>query len=645
MTDTKWIQTPDTVCNNTTLAHADFLKAQQDAAKDPSAFWADQAREHLTWMKPFTIAQRGSFDEAIKIEWFPDGQLNVSANCLDRHLQTQADKTALIWVGDDPHDEARFTYRQLHAAVCRWANLLHARGVKKGDRVAIYLPMIPEAAMAMLACTRIGAIHAVVFAGFSAQALRDRINDTQASMVITATSGRRGGKPIPLKDIVDEALKDAPSVREVLVVQRDTETPNMQAGRDVFTAPLLAVQNDTCEPETMNAEDPLFVLYTSGSTGKPKGLLHTSGGYLLYAMTTFRVFFDYKPNDIFFCTADVGWITGHSYLVYGPLANGATTVMFEGIPTYPDASRYWDIIDRYQVTTFYTAPTALRSLMRLGDAPLNTTKRSSLRILGTVGEPINPEVWEWYFNVVGNQHCAVVDTWWQTETGGHMMAPPPSAPQMIPGSAMMPFWGVQPVLLDAQNNVVNGAGTGALFIAQPWPGMARSVWGNHARFIETYFSQASGLYCTGDGAIRDGVGNYTITGRVDDVINVSGHRFGTAEIESAIVDHMDVAEAAVIGRDHDIKGTGIYAYVTLKQGVIANDALKTAINNHVRAQIGAIASLDWVQWAPSLPKTRSGKIMRRILRKIANGEFHELGDTSTLSDPNVVDELVRGRVT
>lgn len=643
MTQNSLIPTPTAVCANTSVSHQSFLDHQAAAAHDSASFWADLARQTLLWSKPFTIAQRGGFDDAVKVEWFPDGALNVSANCLDRHLATQADKTALIWVGDAPDEKIHLTYRQLYHATCRWANVLKNRGIKKGDRVVIYLPMIPEAAAAMLACARIGAIHAVVFAGFSAQALRDRINDTKACAVITANVGFRAGKKIALKEIVDEALNGTDSVRDVLVVNRTNDDVEMVEGRDAWAAPLLEAASDTCPAAEMQAEDPLFILYTSGSTGKPKGLVHTQAGYLLYAATTHRVLFDVKPNDIFFCTADVGWITGHSYLVYSPLANGTTSVMFEGVPTYPDNDRYWQIIDEHKVTLFYTAPTALRSLMRLGDTPLQTTTRSSLRILGTVGEPINPEVWLWYFEQVGHKRCAIVDTWWQTETGGHMIAPPPSTPHMIPGAAMTPFWGIDPILLDAQNNVINGTGEGALFIIKPWPGMARSVWGNHDRFIETYFSQRPGFYCTGDGAQRDENGNYTITGRVDDVINVSGHRFGTAEIESALVDHRDVAEAAIVGRPHDIKGTGIYAYVTLKQNVTPTDELKKELNAHVRTKIGAIASIDWLQWAPALPKTRSGKIMRRILRKIAAGETSELGDTSTLADPAVVDELIANR--
>ncbi len=638
------VKTPPDICLHTTLPQARFEEMAAEALRDPGAFWAAQARQHLTWIKDFTVAQRGAFTPPYRIEWFADGVLNVSANCLDRHVATRGEHTALIWVGDNPAEDKRFTYRQLYQHVCRWANMLRERGVKKGDRVLIYLPMIPEAAMAMLACGRIGAIHSVVFAGFSSQAIRDRVNDTGATHVITANQGLRGGKTVALKETVDEALRECPSVRDVLVVQRTASEVPMRDGRDWYVAPLLEKASDVCTPEPMQAEDPLFILYTSGSTGKPKGLVHTQAGYLLYALVTHRVNFDTKDNDVFFCTADVGWITGHSYLIYGPLANGTTTVMFEGIPTYPDNDRYWQIVDRYKVTVFYTAPTALRSLMRMGDAPLQTTTRTSLRLLGSVGEPINPEVWRWYFDAVGHGRCAVVDTWWQTETGGHVIAPPPSLPEMIPGAAMTPFWGQRPVLLDAQNNPITGEGEGALFLAQPWPGMARSVWGNHDRYIETYFSQAHGYYCSGDGATRDAAGHYTITGRVDDVIKVSGHRFGTAELESALVDHPAVAEAAIIGREHAIKGSGIYAYVTLKADAKPSDDLKKELNTHLRSVIGPVASIDWLQWAPALPKTRSGKIMRRILRKIANGDIGDLGDTSTLADPGVVDELVRNRV-
>jgi len=641
---TETVSTPPSVADQTNVPFSDFKNMQQKALSDPAGFWAALARQELDWNKDFSVALRGDFHAPVKVEWFADGELNVSANCLDRHLEQNGDKTAIIWVGDEPGEEKKLSYRQLADAVNRWANLLIHYGVKKGDTVVIYLPMIPEAAMAMLACARIGAVHSLVFGGFSASALKDRIENCEARLVITADEGKRGGKPVALKATVDEAVQGIDSVQHVLVVKRTGGAVAMKQGRDVFVDDILPQMKAECEPVAMNAEDPLFILYTSGSTGKPKGLVHTQAGYLLYASTTFKTLFDYKPEDIYFCTADIGWITGHSYVVYGPLANAATVLMFEGVPTYPAADRYWQIIDQYKVTLFYTAPTAIRSLMRLGDEWLQTTQRDSLRIMGSVGEPINPEAWQWYFQHVGKSKAAVVDTWWQTETGGHMIAPPPSIAEMKPGWAMKPFFGIEPVLVDAQNQIVHGEGSGGLFIAQPWPGMARSIYGDHKRFVETYFGHMPGLYFTGDGAVRDADGDIQITGRVDDVINVSGHRFGTAEIESALVSHHSVAEAAVVGREHDVKGTGIYAFVTLKEGGQPNDALKKELNAHVRSTIGAIASLDWLQFAPGLPKTRSGKIMRRILRKIASGEVDQLGDTSTLADPGVVDELVKNRV-
>ncbi len=639
-----FVTTPSNVAERTALSFAECQSHQHDAARDPAKFWAQLARSELTWITDFTIAQRGDFQPPVKVEYFPDGVLNVSANCLDRHLVECGEKIAIIWEGDDPNDMRQFTYRDLYDHVCRWANMLTQCNVKKGDAVVIYLPMIPEAAMAMLACARIGAMHSVVFAGFSAQSVKDRITNCSARLVITADEGLRGGKTVPLKTVIDDAVRDQPTVETILVVKRTHTNVPMQFGRDQYVNDLLANASNNFIAVPMQAEDPLFILYTSGSTGKPKGLVHTQAGYLLYASVTFRTNFDYRTDDIYFCTADVGWITGHSYCVYGPLANAATIVMFEGVPTYPTAERYWQIIDKYQVSIFYTAPTALRSLMQLGDTPLETTTRSSLRILGSVGEPINPEAWRWYFDHVGKQNCAVVDTWWQTETGGHMIAPPPGTPQMKPGWAMTPFWGIEPVLIDAQNNQITGAGEGALFIAKPWPGIARTIYGDHARFIQTYFSQAPGLYCTGDGAICDNDNFIQITGRVDDVINVSGHRFGTAEIESALVAHPHVAEAAIVGREHPIKGTGIYAYVTLNQNIQPTDQLKKELNDTVRQAIGAIASLDWLQWAPALPKTRSGKIMRRILRKIAAGELDALGDISTLADPSVIDQLILHQV-
>lgn len=640
----KSVVTPPSVAGHTALSHDAFRMYYAASLADADSFWAKLARDNIDWIKPFSIVRRGDFNPPVKIEWFPDGALNLCVNCVDRHLQKNADKNAFIWVGDGPNETKSITYAQMYDTACRWGNMLRHLGVKKGDRVVIYLPMIPDAVAAMLACARIGAVHSVVFGGFSAQALADRVVDCGAKIIITADQGLRGGKTVPLKANVDDALKQCPNIEHVVVVRRTGNAVTMHNGRDIYADTLLPNMPGTCTPEIMNAEDPLFILYTSGSTGKPKGVLHTSAGYLLWAMVTFKTLFDHRPDDVYFCTADIGWVTGHSYIVYGPMANAATSILFEGIPTYPGPDRLWRIIDDHNVTLFYTAPTALRSLMRLGDDPLKTTKRHSLRIMGSVGEPINPEAWQWYFHAVGNGRAAIVDTWWQTETGGHMIAPPPSTPAMKPGMAMMPFWGVDPVLVDAQNNIIDGPGDGALFMRCPWPGMARTVFNNHARFIETYFSQIPGLYCTGDGAIRDADGHILITGRVDDVINVSGHRFGTAEIESALVAHHTVAEAAVVGRDHDIKGTGIYAFVTLRTGVTAHDALKAELNTHVRTTIGAIASLDWLQWAPALPKTRSGKIMRRILRKIAANDLDNLGDTSTLAEPAVVDDLIKNRI-
>ena len=640
---TEWVATPQRVLDRVSLSYNEFKDTAEEAAKDRDAFWAKAACDELVWTKNFTKIRDGDFNAPVKIEWFSDGQLNVSTNCLDRHLQTRGNQTALIEVGDTENSERKLTYAELHAQVCRWANVLRDQGVKKGDRVMLYLPMILEGAIAMLACARIGAVHSAVFAGFSSQALAARTQDCEAKLIITANAFQRGGKTVPLKANVDQALLDCPNVTKVLVVRRMADASQMKEGRDVYIEELVEKALPDCAPETMNAEDPLFILYTSGSTGKPKGVLHTTAGYLLYAKLTHKIYFDVQENDVYFCTADIGWVTGHSYVVYGPLANGTTSIMFEGIPNYPQADRYWKIIDQYKVTVFYTAPTAIRALMRLGDEFLQTTTRESLRIMGSVGEPINPEAWKWYFEKIGKSRATIVDTWWQTETGGHMMAPPPSLPKMIPGSAMLPFWGIEPVLVDATNQIITGAGEGGLFIKYPWPGMARSLYKNHDRFIETYFSQMTGMYCTGDGAVRDENGYVQITGRIDDVINVSGHRFGTAEIESALVAHKAVAEAAVVGRNHDIKGTGIYAYVTLKDGVAPTDELKKELNAHVRSTIGAIASLDWLQWAPGLPKTRSGKIMRRILRKIALNETNELGDTSTLADPGVVDDLIKNR--
>jgi len=611
--------------------------------KDPETFWRAEA-SRLDWMKPFTKVKNVSYDaKDLHIKWFEDGELNVSVNCLDRHLKERPDQTAIIWEGDDPKDSKNISYKELHAEVCRFANVMKARGAKRGDRVTIYMPMIPEAAIAMLACTRIGAIHSVVFGGFSPDALAGRILDCESNMIITADEGIRGGRKIPLKANTDEALKQCPDVTSVITVRHTKGDVNMQAGRDVWYDEERAKVADTCEPEVMNAEDPLFVLYTSGSTGKPKGVLHTTGGYLLYAAMTHQYVFDYHDGDVYWCTADVGWVTGHSYIVYGPLANGATTLMFEGVPNYPTVSRFWEVIDKHKVNIFYTAPTALRALMREGEEPVKKTSRKSLRLLGSVGEPINPEAWLWYHRVVGDSRCPIVDTWWQTETGGILISPLPGAIAQKPGSATKPFFGVQPQLVDAEGNVLEGATSGNLCITDSWPGQMRTVYGDHQRFIDTYFSAYPGKYFTGDGCRRDEDGYYWITGRVDDVLNVSGHRMGTAEVESALVAHNKVAEAAVVGYPHDIKGQGIYAYVTLNAGETATEELRKELVAWVRKEIGPIASPDLIQFAPGLPKTRSGKIMRRILRKIAENEFSNLGDTSTLADPGVVNDLVENR--
>ena len=628
-------------------AHVDAAtyKAMYAASvNDPDAFWGEEARNRLTWIKPFTKVKNVSFDpHNLSIKWFEDGVLNVSANCIDRHLPEKANDVAFIWEGDDPKDSAKITYQELHDNVCRMANLFKARGVAKGDRVTIYLPMIPEAAYAMLACARIGAVHSIVFGGFSPDSLANRIQDCDSKLVITADEGLRGGRKVALKANADEALKDCPNVDTVVVVSRTGADVPMVPGRDVAYAEAVANLAATCPPEPMNAEDPLFILYTSGSTGKPKGVLHTTGGYLLWAAMTHELVFDYRPGEVYWCTADVGWVTGHTYIVYGPLANGAISLIFEGVPNYPSVSRFWDVVDKHNVSIFYTAPTAIRSLMREGEAPVKRTSRKSLRVLGTVGEPINPEAWNWYNEVVGEGRCPIVDTWWQTETGGHMITPLPGATKLKAGSATLPFFGVQPQLVDSEGKVLDGATEGNLVIADSWPGQMRTVYGDHERFVQTYFTTYPGKYFTGDGARRDEDGYYWITGRVDDVINVSGHRMGTAEIESALVAHEKVAEAAVVGYPHDLKGQGIYAYVTLKAGIDPTDELKKELVKWVRAEIGPIASPDLIQWAPGLPKTRSGKIMRRILRKIAENEFGSLGDTSTLADPGVVDELIDNR--
>jgi len=620
-------------------------KAMYEASvASPEAFWAEHGKR-IDWMKPFTKVKNTSYaPDNVSIKWFEDGTTNVSYNCVDRHLAKRGDQVAIIWEGDDPKDDARITYRQLHAQVMKWANVLKSQGVKKGDRVTIYLPMIPEAAYAMLACTRIGAIHSIVFGGFSPDSLAGRIEDAGTSVVITADEGLRGGRKVPLKVNVDAAVEKAPGVvKSVIVVKRTGSPVAMAAGRDHYYTDLAATVPDECPPEEMNAEDPLFILYTSGSTGKPKGVLHTTGGYLVYASMTHQYVFDYKDGDIYWCTADVGWVTGHSYIVYGPLANGATTLMFEGIPTYPSISRFWDVVDKHQVNTFYTAPTAIRSLMGAGEEPVKRTSRASLRLLGSVGEPINPEAWEWYHRVVGDGRCPIVDTWWQTETGGILITPLPGATALKPGSATRPFFGVKPEVVDAEGKVLSGACEGNLVIADSWPGQMRTVFGDHERFVQTYFSTYAGKYFTGDGCRRDADGYYWITGRVDDVINVSGHRMGTAEVESALVAHPKVSEAAVVGYPHDIKGQGIYAYVTLMSGEEPTEELRKELVAWVRKEIGPIASPDLIQFSPGLPKTRSGKIMRRILRKIAEDEFGSLGDTSTLADPAVVDDLISNR--
>jgi acetyl-CoA synthetase len=625
------------------LDQAGYRDMYAASLADPAAFWGEQGKR-IDWLKPYTKVKDVSYDPSdLHIRWYEDGVTNVTINCIDRHLATRANRTAIIWEGDDPADSSRITYAELHDNVCRLANVLKAQGVKKGDRVTIYLPMIPEAAYAMLACARIGAIHSVVFAGFSPDSLSNRILDCASTVVITADEGLRGGKHVPLKANVDAALKLCPDVTSVLVVKRTGGAVTMQDGRDIWYEAAMADASPACEPEPMHAEDPLFILYTSGSTGKPKGVLHTTGGYLVYASMTHQYVFDYREGDIYWCTADVGWVTGHSYIVYGPLANGATTLMFEGVPSYPDASRFWQVIDKHHVNIFYTAPTALRALMREGDDPVTRTSRRSLRLLGSVGEPINPEAWLWYHRVVGDGRCPIVDTWWQTETGGILISPLPGAIAQKPGSATLPFFGIVPELVDERGELLEGATSGNLVVADSWPGQMRTVYGDHQRFIDTYFRAYPGKYFTGDGCRRDEDGYYWITGRVDDVINVSGHRIGTAEVESALVGHTDVAEAAVVGYPHDIKGQGIYAYVTLKLGVEQTETLRKALVAEVRRVIGPTASPDIIQWAPGLPKTRSGKIMRRILRKIAENETGSLGDTSTLADPSVVQNLIDNR--
>ena len=623
------------------IDRARYESMYAQSLQDPEGFWRDQA-ERVDWIKPFSRVKNVSWDpDNLHIRWFEDGTLNVSANCVDRHLLKRGKQTAIVWEADDPGESKAISYQELHREVCRFANVLKGVGVKKGDRVTVYLPMIPEAAYAMLACARIGAIHSVVFAGFSPDSLAGRINDCASTVVVTADEGLRGGKTVPLKKNTDEALLKCPDVKSVLVVKRTGASISMKAGRDVFYDEAAAKVSTDCPPTEVGAEDPLFILYTSGSTGKPKGVLHTSGGYLLYAAFTHQYVFDYHDGDIFWCTADVGWVTGHSYIVYGPLANGATTLMFEGVPNHPSSSRFWEVIDKHKVNIFYTAPTALRALMREGEGPVKKTSRASLRLLGSVGEPINPEAWLWYWRVVGEKRCPIVDTWWQTETGGILISPLPGATELKPGSATKPLFGIVPQLVDADGKVLDGPASGNLCLTDSWPGQMRTVYGDHQRFADTYFKTYRGKYFTGDGCRRDSDGYYWITGRVDDVINVSGHRLGTAEVESALVAHTSVAEAAVVGYPHDIKGQGIYAFVTLKLGVDAAPALADELKRWVAKEISPIARPDVIQFTPGLPKTRSGKIMRRILRKIGEGDSSNLGDTSTLADPAVVDDLVR----
>ncbi len=630
--------------SHTHLTEAQYRAEYAESLANPDQFWARQAREFVTWSAPWTRVSDWNFHTA-EIRWYAGGKLNVCYNCVDRHLATRAEQVAILWEGDNPQEDQRITYRELHEAVCRFANALSAKGVKKGDRVSIYLPMIPQAAVAMLACARIGAVHSVVFGGFSPEALKDRILDSDCQVVITADEGLRGARAVPLKANTDQALLHCPGVHTVFVVRRTGGEIAWQAGRDVWYHEAVAAASPLSTPVEMDAEDPLFILYTSGSTGKPKGVLHTSGGYLVFVAMTHKYVFDYRPGDIYWCTADVGWVTGHSYILYGPLANGATTLIFEGVPTYPDAGRFWQVIDKHQVNIFYTAPTAIRALMGQGDAPVKRSTRSSLRLLGSVGEPINPEAWEWYYHVVGDGRCPIVDTWWQTETGGILISPLPGARPLKPGSATLPLFGVEPALVDEKGVELAGVTSGALVLKRSWPGQMRTIYGDHERFKDTYFKMFPGTYFTGDGARRDADGYYWITGRIDDVINVSGHRIGTAEVESALVLHAAVSEAAVVGFPHDLKGQGIYAYVTLMTGQVPNEGLRKQLVDHVRKEIGAIATPDVIQWAPGLPKTRSGKIMRRILRKIAGNELDSLGDTSTLADPAVVSDLVANRAT
>ena len=643
MTQDRLFAPSESTVANALIDNSGYQAMYDASIADPDAFWAEHGKR-IDWIKPYNQVSDVSYDKAdLHISWFGDGTLNAAANCLDRHLASRGDQTAIIWEGDDPADSRHISYAELHEEVCKFANVLKAEGAKKGDRITIYMPMIPEATVAMLACARIGAVHSVVFGGFSPDALAGRIQDCDSNMVITADEGLRGGRPVPLKANTDAALESCPDCNKVVVVRRTGGDIGWVDGRDVWYHEAMADASADCPPEEMNAEDPMFILYTSGSTGKPKGVLHTTGGYMVYASMTHQYVFDYKDGDVYWCTADVGWVTGHSYIVYGPLANGATTLMFEGVPTWPDSSRFWQVVEKHKVSIFYTAPTAIRALMREGDAPVTGCDRSSLRLLGSVGEPINPEAWMWYHEVVGEGRCPIVDTWWQTETGGILITPLPGATATKPGSATRPFFGIKPVLVDGENNLLEGAVDGNLCIDHSWPGQMRTVYGDHQRFIDTYFTTFPGRYFSGDGARRDQDGYFWITGRVDDVLNVSGHRMGTAEIESALVAHPQVAESAVVGYPHDIKGQGIYAYVTLIEGCEPSDELAAELRQWTRKEIGPIATPDLLQWAPQLPKTRSGKIMRRILRKIAANDYAELGDTSTLTDPGVVTDLVDNR--
>ena len=644
MADTKVYEVLPHAAERALIDDATYQAMYERSIADPDGFWSDMAAEHVHWFRKWDRVADWSFEGDVSIRWFDGARVNVAYNCLDRHLEERGDKAAILWEGDAPGEERRITFRELHAQVCRFANVLKSKGVCKGDRVCIYMPMVPEAAVAMLACARIGAVHSVVFGGFSPDALRDRILDSDCRVVVTADEGPRGGRNVPLKGNTHQALEDCPRTHTCIVVRRTGNEVPWREGRDVWYHEAMADASPECPAEHLDAEDPLFILYTSGSTGMPKGVQHTQAGYLLYTTLTFKYTFDYHEGDVFWCTADVGWVTGHSYVVYSPLSNGATTVMFEGVPNYPDFSRFWQICDKYGVNIFYTAPTAIRALMGQGDEYVTRTSRESIRILGTVGEPINPEAWEWYYHVVGEGRCPVVDTWWQTETGGVMITPLPGCTRLKPGSATRPLFGITPVLVDHEGNELDGVAEGALCIKRSWPGLMRTVYGDHERFIQTYFSTFPGLYMTGDGARRDEDGYYWITGRVDDVINVSGHRMGTAEVESALVLHATVSEAAVVGYPHAIKGQGIYAYVTLNAGVEASAELKKELVGLVRKEIGPIASPDLIQFAPGLPKTRSGKIMRRILRKVAANEVEELGDTSTLAEPAVVDDIIGNRL-